>query len=121
MRLASEQETTDGGSIFLVSYKQIVVAARPIVFVCVYVYASRAYQNIMSRLTIWPMLLCIIGALALVGPMPANGAVANTHKHEKHLSKERVKDGNYVPRDGHHHNDLGEHNVEFDHEAIIGG
>ncbi|XP_023170797.1 reticulocalbin-2 isoform X1 [Drosophila hydei] len=74
----------------------------------------------MSRLTIWPMLLCIIGALALVGPMPANGAVANTHKHEKHLSKERVKDGSYVPRDGHHHNDLGEHNVEFDHEAIIG-
>lgn len=67
------------------------------------------------------MLLCAIGILALVGPMPASGAVANSHKHEKHLSKERVKDGSYVPRDAHHHNDLGEHNVEFDHEAIIGG
>ncbi|XP_030555133.1 reticulocalbin-2 [Drosophila novamexicana] len=72
------------------------------------------------NMPLWPMLMCAIGVLAIVGPMPANGAVANSHKHEKHLSKERVKDGVYIPRDAHHHGELGEHNVEFDHEAIIG-
>ncbi|XP_064540826.1 reticulocalbin-2 [Drosophila montana] len=72
------------------------------------------------NMPLWPMLMCAIGVLAIVGPMPANGAVANSHKHEKHLSKERVKDGVYIPRDAHHHSELGEHNVEFDHEAIIG-
>lgn len=44
---------------------------------------------------------------------------ATTHKHEKHTSKERLKDGSYSPRDAHHNED-GEHHVEFDHEAIIG-
>ncbi|EDW03881.1 reticulocalbin-2 [Drosophila grimshawi] len=72
------------------------------------------------NLSIWPMLLCTLGILAAVGPMPAIGAVANSHKHEKHTSKERVKDGIFIPRDAHHHGDDGEHNVEFDHEAIIG-
>ncbi|ALC38247.1 CG31650 [Drosophila busckii] len=66
-----------------------------------------------------PLLLFGIAVLAAVGPMPAYGAVA-THTHEKHVSKDRVKDGNYVPRDAHHHGEHGEHNVEFDHEAIIG-
>ncbi|XP_037710063.1 reticulocalbin-2 [Drosophila subpulchrella] len=72
------------------------------------------------NLPLFPLALCAIAFLAAVGPMPANGAVANSHKHEKHLSKERVKDGIYAPRDAHHHGEDGEHNVEFDHEAIIG-
>lgn len=44
---------------------------------------------------------------------------ATTHKHV-HGSKERLEDGTYSPRDAHHHNEDGEHNVEFDHEAILG-
>lgn len=35
-------------------------------------------------------------------------------------SKERLEDGSYSPRDSHHHGEDGEHNVEFDHEAILG-
>lgn len=71
------------------------------------------------NLPLLPLVLCVVAFVAAVGPMPAFGAVA-THKHEKHLSKERVKDGIYAPRDVHHHGEDGEHNVEFDHEAIIG-
>lgn len=48
----------------------------------------------------------------------ANGAT--THKHDHHGHKERLEDGSYSPRDVHHHGDGGEHNVEFDHEAILG-
>lgn len=48
---------------------------------------------------------------------PCNGAT--THKHDHHLNKERMEDGSYSPRDAHHH-DGGEHNIEFDHEAILG-
>lgn len=55
--------------------------------------------------------------VALVGFQWSLGAT--THKHEKHTSKERLKDGSYSPRDAHH-NENGEHHVEFDHEAIIG-
>lgn len=72
------------------------------------------------NLSNWPVLLCALAIVATVGPMPTHGAVANTHKHGKHNSKERVKDGIFVARDAHHHGDQGEHNVEFDHEAIIG-
>ncbi|GBO99288.1 Reticulocalbin-2 [Eumeta japonica] len=49
--------------------------------------------------------------------MPAYAGIT-PHKHEKHTSKERVKDGIYQARDAHHHEN-GDHNVEFDHEAII--
>lgn len=73
------------------------------------------------NLSVGPMLVCALAIVATVGPMPTHGAVANTHKHERPNSKERVKDGIFVPRDAHHHGDQGEHNVEFDHEAIIGG
>lgn len=48
----------------------------------------------------------------------SNGAT--THKHEHHGHKERLEDGSFSPRDSHHHGDGGEHNVEFDHEAILG-
>lgn len=44
---------------------------------------------------------------------------ASTHKHSKHTSKERLQDGVYSPRDAKH-NEVDEHHVEFDHEAIIG-
>lgn len=40
--------------------------------------------------------------------------------HQHNINKERVQDGVYVPRDIHHHDDHGEHNQEFDHEAILG-
>lgn len=50
---------------------------------------------------------------------------ATTHKHTHSIgggvaSKERLQDGSYSPRDAHHHGEDGEHNVEFDHEAILG-
>lgn len=48
---------------------------------------------------------------------------ATTHKHGHSMgtgSKERLEDGSYSPRDAHHHGEDGEHNVEFDHEAILG-
>lgn len=48
----------------------------------------------------------------------SNGAT--THKHDHHGHKERLEDGSFSPRDSHHHGDGGEHNVEFDHEAILG-
>lgn len=49
---------------------------------------------------------------------PSNAAT--THKHDHHANKERLEDGSYSPRDTHHHGAGGEHNVEFDHEAILG-
>ncbi|XP_030383374.1 reticulocalbin-2 [Scaptodrosophila lebanonensis] len=72
-----------------------------------------------AKFRISAILLCAVTFIVVAGPMPTHGAVA-THKHEKHTSKERVKDGVYVPRDAHHHDEHGEHNVDFDHEAIIG-
>lgn len=66
------------------------------------------------------MLLFLTTMLVLVaGTMPAHAGIT-PHKHEKHTSKERVKDGIYNARDTHHSDSNGEHNVEFDHEAIIG-
>lgn len=56
--------------------------------------------------------------LALTFIEPSNGAT--THKHDHHGHKERLEDGSFSPRDSHHHGDDGEHNVEFDHEAILG-
>lgn len=44
---------------------------------------------------------------------------AVTHLHSVRNSGEREKDGAYSPRDKKHH-ESGEHNVEFDHEAILG-
>lgn len=61
----------------------------------------------------------LIAFVLVVNTMPANAGVAHAHKHEKHNSKERLKDGIYAGRDAHHHEN-GDHNVEFDHEAIIG-
>lgn len=43
---------------------------------------------------------------------------ASPHSH-KHQGSEREIDGAYSPRD-HSHFEDGEHNVEFDHEAILG-
>lgn len=57
--------------------------------------------------------------------MEAQSYAATTHKHTHSISggggnKERLEDGSYSPRDAHHHGEDGEHNVEFDHEAILG-
>lgn len=57
------------------------------------------------------LVLLMMGALAW-------GAATHNHAHNHH--KERVEDGAFAPRDSHHHSDDGEHNVEFDHEAILG-
>lgn len=70
----------------------------------------------MSRLGV---LVLLVACMIVVNTMPAKAGVTHTHKHEKHNSKERLKDGIYAARDAHHLED-GEHNVEFDHEAIIG-
>lgn len=45
---------------------------------------------------------------------------ATTHKHSHPNSGERLEDGVYRSRDAGHHGDDGEHNSEFDHEAILG-
>lgn len=49
---------------------------------------------------------------------------ATTHKHvissPTDDNKERLIDGVYKSRDSHHYDKDGEHNIEFDHEAIIG-
>lgn len=65
------------------------------------------------------ILLCGTAFVLLSTTMPAYAGIT-PHKHEKDTSKERVKDGIYQARDAHHHEN-GEHNVQFDHEAIIGG
>lgn len=62
-------------------------------------------------------------SISLVVMIALTGA-ATTHKHshqhtEPH-SGERLEDGAYRPRDSDHHGDDGEHNSEFDHEAILG-
>ncbi|XP_037927868.1 reticulocalbin-2 [Teleopsis dalmanni] len=65
------------------------------------------------------LVLLITMFVIIVSTMPTQAAIA-PHKHERHNSKERTKDGIYLPKDAHHHSENGEHNVEFDHEAIIG-
>lgn len=56
--------------------------------------------------------------------MLAKSSAATTHKHgHQHTdshSGERLEDGAYRSRDSDHHGDNGEHNTEFDHEAILG-
>lgn len=65
-----------------------------------------------------PTGIVIVLLLALLIINPINGAT--THKHDHQGNKERVEDGSYRSRDAHHHGHGGEHNVEFDHEAILG-
>lgn len=61
-------------------------------------------------------MVLVLFALAIA--QSSNGAI--THKHDHHGHKERLEDGSYSSRDAHHHGEGGEHNVEFDHEAILG-
>lgn len=42
------------------------------------------------------------------------------HSHSSNLNKEREADGAFSPRDKTHRSDSGEHNIDFDHEAILG-
>ena len=44
---------------------------------------------------------------------------ATTHKHGHHQG-ERLQDGTYKARDSDHHGADGEHDTEFDHEAMLG-
>lgn len=46
-------------------------------------------------------------------------ASAAVHMHSVD-TQERELDGSYRPRDSNHYGDDGEHNYEFDHEAILG-
>lgn len=59
-------------------------------------------------------LAILFGVLCL-----AFGAVMHGHTHNT-LNKEREADGAYSPKDKSHFSDSGEHNAEFDHEAILG-
>lgn len=45
---------------------------------------------------------------------------AHMHSLDAHETQERELDGSYRPRDSDHYGGDGEHNYEFDHEAIIG-
>lgn len=56
--------------------------------------------------------------LLVISTLPVSGAVAS-HKHDKYDSKERLKDGIFRSHDAHHYENS-QHNVQFDHEAIIG-
>ncbi|XP_017769822.1 PREDICTED: reticulocalbin-2 [Nicrophorus vespilloides] len=47
-----------------------------------------------------------------------NAAVV--HQHSANMHKERLEDGAYSPRDRGHLSDSGEHDSDFDHEAILG-
>lgn len=47
-----------------------------------------------------------------------NAAVMHSHSVVSH--RERESDGAYSPRDHSHYSESGEHDSEFDHEAIIG-
>lgn len=58
-------------------------------------------------------IVILIGLVALIES-------ATTHKHNHQHSDERLEDGAYRPRDAGHHGDDGEHNADFDHEAILG-
>lgn len=45
---------------------------------------------------------------------------ASAHLHNRDLNSERVEDGSYKSRDHNHISEEGEHNANFDHEAILG-
>lgn len=57
--------------------------------------------------------------VALLVASHALGAVV-THNHLHHEHPERLEDGTLGGRGMHHYHEDGEHNVEFDHEAILG-
>lgn len=42
------------------------------------------------------------------------------HGHNNEIHKEREADGAFSPRDHSHYSESGEHNIAFDHEAILG-
>lgn len=55
--------------------------------------------------------------------MVIEAAIPHTHTephHDKNHTGERLKDGSFKARDADHHDEDGEHNMEFDHEAILG-
>lgn len=58
-------------------------------------------------------IVILVGLVAII-------ETATTHKHSHEHSEERLEDGAYRPRDAGHHGEDGEHNSEFDHEAILG-
>lgn len=57
-----------------------------------------------------------VGSIVILICLVAFIESAATHKH----SGERLEDGAYRPRDAGHIGEDGEHNAEFDHEAILG-
>lgn len=63
--------------------------------------------------------LCLTLLIVVAAP-GANGGVTHKHEHTAAHHKERMEAGAFASRDAHHHGDDGEHNVEFDHEAILG-
>lgn len=61
---------------------------------------------------------CLFTVLSLAIILIAIDA-ATTHKHGHHQG-ERMEDGSFRARDSDHQGDDGEHDTEFDHEAMLG-
>lgn len=62
-------------------------------------------------------LICVV---LLVPYVWVEAAIPHKHSHEQRTG-ERLQDGSFRSRDAdHHHGEGGEHDMEFDHEAILG-
>jgi len=62
------------------------------------------------------LLICLLNIFSVANSSPA---VPHLHSRAPH-SQEREDDGAYSPRDKAHQAG-GDHHIEFDHEAILGG
>lgn len=62
--------------------------------------------------------LIVIVAITVINYVNCTPASAHLHPHSRNL--EREEDGSFKPRDHNHLGDDGSHNIEFDHEAILG-
>lgn len=62
----------------------------------------------------------IVSLIAIIVLSSAATTHKHGHQHSEPHSGERLEDGAFRPRDADHHGDNGEHNSEFDHEAILG-
>lgn len=61
--------------------------------------------------------IIVIISLVLIS-LAAKSIGGIPHNHEQ--NRERVKDGIYTARDSNHYDEHGEHDTQFDHEAILG-
>lgn len=83
--------------------------------------SPRSPLSIRSELTMKAQrkAFALLAMLVSLSIAAESASMAHVHQHSHQTSKERVEDGGYLPRDHEHMRD-GEHNSEFDHEAILG-